>query len=64
MHIYAYLMYMCAYLYIFQASIKGAAFGSPHKGGRAAFGGPPPFVVSFMEAWNINKYAYVYIKYA
>ena len=29
-HIYAYLMYTYAYLLIFQASIKGAAFGSPH----------------------------------
>ena len=49
-HMYAYyLMYTYTYLLIFQASIKGAAFGSPHKGGRAAFG-PPPFVVSFMEA--------------
>ena len=43
--------------------IMDAAFGRLHKGGQAAFGGPPTFVESIMgdgEAANIKSYANVY----
>ena len=33
------------------ANIKEAAFGRLHKGGRAAFGHPPPFVESLMDGY-------------
>ena len=36
---------------VFTANTKEAAFGRLHKGG-AAFGRPPPFVVSFVLALN------------
>ncbi len=40
-----------------RANTKEAAFGRLHKGGRAAFGRPPPFVESLMDGCVRAGYA-------
>ena len=42
----------CYDIYFIQSLYKGAACGRYHKGGRAAFGHAPTFVVSFVLALN------------
>ena len=42
-------------------NIMEAAFGHLHKGGRAAFGGPPTFVETIMGDGVSNMFMFVYI---
>ena len=48
-HIYEYFVAPAAYPAPTHPSAEEAAFGRLHKGGRAAFGRPPPFVDSFKD---------------